>query len=535
MESTFFSTIFCAPEFQPVASRLDTLLAATPSRILKQDKGTTVTLLHLPTGAVVVKRHRLETRRRRADAWLHGSPARRAWQGATLLQTHGVPVPRPLAVFERRVAGSVRESVYVAEALLTQLPLNAYWREYQQQRSRRQRRVFLAALAAFLRAFHAIGLYSGDLKDDNILVAETPDSHWKFYLVDLDHVARSLRPHRRLKNLVQLDRTLGRSARVSERLFFLFQYWGTPLPPRQQRHALLRDLLRLRGRKDREYARRRARHLRRPMALAPLPSPTQTTPPPEAPPRALVSCCIVCFNEEPLIRRCLESVKWCDEIIIVDSFSTDRTADICREYTGRVIQRPWPGYVKQKRFALSQTTHEWVLNVDADEEVSPELQNEILAVLQRNDPGVDGFAMPRLVYYLGRWWWRGWYPGYRLRLFRKARVRWGGIDPHEKVLLRGNADRLRGSLYHYTYANISDHLDSFDSLTETAAHELFIRGRRARLTDLCLRPLGRFLRMYVGRGCCREGAPGFFVAVTAAFYVFLKYAKLQELWRKSEG
>jgi hypothetical protein len=193
-----------------------------------------------------------------------------------------------------------------------------------------------------------------------------------------------------------------------------------------------------------------------------------------------------------------------------------------------VIQRAWPGYVEQKRFALAQATHEWVLNVDADEEVSPELRDEILAVLRRNDPAVDGFYIPRLVYYLGRWWWRGWYPGHRLRLFRKPKVRWGGVNPHEKVLLRGQADRLRGNLYHYTYEDISDHLQTLNSLTEVAARETARRGRRSQVSHLVLHPFWRFLRFYFLRGGIRDGVPGFFVAVTSAFYVFLKYAKLWE-------
>lgn len=505
----------------------------TQVQVLKHDRGTTVTLIFLPTEAVVLKRHRLDTWRRRADALWHGSPAHRAWQGALLLQRYGFPVPRPLAGLEWRITGTVRESVYICEALLTQVPLPVYWQARQQHWSRRQRRVFLGALAEFLRTFHAAGLYASDLKDENLLVEEGGNAPWKFYLVDLDRVTRHprLSRQRRLKNLVQLERTLGRRVRISERLFFLYQYLGTPLPPRAQRQELAQDVLRLRARKDREYTRRRARHARRPLGLAPPlhPRPVDSSSPQKTTfDRAPISCCIVCFNEETYIRRCLESVKWCDEIIIVDSFSTDRTVEICREYTSHVIQRVWPGYVKQKRFALAQATHEWVLNVDADEEVSPELQNEILAVLQRDDLAVEGFAMPRLVYYLGRWWWRGWYPGYRLRLFRKAKVRWGGVDPHEKVLLRGQSDQLRGNLYHYTYADISDHLRSLNSLTETAAQERALLGRRVGITDLCLRPLWRFLRMYLLRGCFREGAPGFFVAVTAAFYVFLKYAKLWE-------
>lgn len=518
--------LFCTPdrpELRDLLARLPGYDA--PTQDLKRDRGTTVTLVSLPTGPVVIKHHSLSTWRRWGDSLLHGSPAVRALRGAQLLQAAGIAVPSPLAVAERRVAGIIRESFYVSEALLAHTPLNVYWKTHQQPQPRQRRQAFLCALAAFVRTLHGIGLYIGDLKDENVLVKEHGPQQWQFFLVDLDRVTHRnpLSQSRRLKNIVQLERTLGRYACASDRLFFLHQYLGFPLPPRTQRRALLEQILDLRDQKNREYARRRVRHNRK-QQDTPLRLPEVL----RADHRPSITCCIICFNEEANIRRCLESVKWCDEIVIVDSFSTDQTLNICREYTQRIIQRPWPGYVEQKRFALSQATHEWVLNVDADEEISPELRHEILAVLQRNHPDVDGYYIPRLVYYLGRWWWRGWYPGLRLRLFRKAKVRWGGVDPHEKVLLHGQADRLRGNLYHYTYDDIYDHLRALNGLTEIASREQALRGKHVRLSDLLLRPLWRFLRFYVVSGGFREGVPGFFVAVTSAFYVFLKYAKLWE-------
>lgn len=535
MSVSQFITLFCVPE----QAELKHLLTTPPEQwpqtdILKRDKGTTVAAVRLSTTTVVIKHHRLLTWRRWADAIVHGSPARRAWQGAQLLQQHRFPIPQPLGAFERRVAGIVQESWYCSEALLKQLPLDLYWQRRQAQWSFRQRRVFLRALAEFLRTFHKAGLYAGDMRDANLLVEENSPAWWNFYLVDFDRVLHTapLNQRRRLKNLVQLERTLGRSLHGGDRIFFLHHYFGAPLPPPAFRKKFIHKLLHLRDRKDREYARRRQKQRQRQakelqttedfsVISAPLVAATHAA-------RAPISCCIICFNEETNIRRCLESVKWCDEIVVVDSFSTDRTVEICREYANRLIQRPWPGYVEQKRFALAQTKHEWVLNVDADEEVSPTLQREILFVLQRNDPAVDGLSIPRLVYYLGRWWRRGWYPGRRLRLFRKAKVRWGGVDPHEKVLLRGHEDRLEGDLYHYTYANINDHLSAVNGLTDVAVREQIVRGRRASIADLTLRPLWRFLRFYLLRGTFTYGVPGFFVAVTSAFYVFLKYAKLWE-------
>ncbi len=509
-----------------------------PTQLLKQDKDTTVILVSLPLGAVVAKHHSLRRWRRVGDGIIHGSPARRSWQGACLLQEYGFCVPRPLAMLERRQAGMVRESLYVSEGLVSQVPLHIYWRDHHSVWSVFEQRQFLRAMADFLRAFHTAGLYAGDMRDANLFVEEIGNADWNFYLVDLDRVRHfpTLNVQRRFKNLIQLERTIGHSARASERLFFLYHYLGAPLPSRQQRRAVLRQLIRLRDKKDREYARRRARNRRRPLDTLPpaavnsrpLGSADSPVPHPALSQRAAISCCIVCFNEEANIRRCLESVKWCDEIVVVDSFSTDHTVQICQQYTSRIIQRAWPGYVEQKRFALAQASHEWVLNVDADEEVSPDLQQEILGVLDRNDPAVDGFYIPRLVYYLGRWWWRGWYPGYRLRLFRKIKVRWGGVNPHEKVLLRGQADRLQGNIYHYTYDGITDHLRTINSLTDIASHELALRGKRASLLDVLLRPLWRFIRFYLLSGCIRDGKAGFFVSVTSAFYTFLKYAKLWE-------
>src|SRR5437773_1231630 len=139
-------------------------------------------------------------------------------------------------------------------------------------------------------------------------------------------------------------------------------------------------------------------------------------------PRPTVSAIVVCFNEEQNIADCLESLTWCDEIVVVDSFSTDRTVEICRRYTDRVIQREWAGYRDQKAFAHSQATRAWVFLVDADERVTPELKDEIRESLLQNGDTYAAYAVPRLVYYLKHWWRRGgWYPDYDVRLFRRDR------------------------------------------------------------------------------------------------------------------
>lgn len=243
-----------------------------------------------------------------------------------------------------------------------------------------------------------------------------------------------------------------------------------------------------------------------------------------------VSAIVVCYNEEENIGACLESLRWCDEIVVVDSFSTDRTVEICLQYTKRLFQRVWGGYRDQKAFAHSQATKEWVLLVDADERVSPELREEIGEVLKTHGGEYSAFSLPRLVYYLGRWWRRGgWYPDYDIRLFRRERASWGGMDPHEKILVQGKVRRLKYPLQHYSYRDIDDHIRRINRFTTVSSVELYNNGKSWRCGDNLLRPVFRFFYSYVLKRGFLEGFPGFFVAVTAAVYVFLKYAKLKEL------
>jgi glycosyltransferase involved in cell wall biosynthesis len=246
--------------------------------------------------------------------------------------------------------------------------------------------------------------------------------------------------------------------------------------------------------------------------------------------RATISAIVVCFNEEERIQECLESLNWCDEIVVVDAFSTDRTPEICRRYTDRFIQRQWMGYRDQKAFAHSQASKDWVLLVDSDERVTTELKDEILSALSVSDDRYAAYAVPRLVFYLDRWWWRGgWYPDYDVRLFRRERGTWGGSNPHEKILVDGPVCRLRHPLHHYSYRNIDDHLRRINRFTTISAEELKNDGATWRLSDALLRPAARFFRSYFLKRGFMEGFAGFHVAVTAAVYVFLKYAKLWEL------
>ena len=248
-----------------------------------------------------------------------------------------------------------------------------------------------------------------------------------------------------------------------------------------------------------------------------------------------LSVCIITWNEEANIRACLESVQWADERIVVDSNSTDRTAEIAREMGAKVVLRPFDGHVQQKNFALDQATGDWVLSIDADERVTPGLAEEIRAVVAGNRPGV-AFSMPRKSWYLGRWILHGgWYPDRKLRLARQGKARWSGTNPHDHLYADGPTADLRGDLVHYTYRDISDHLRKIDQYTTIAAREMAARGVGHPLLRMALHSPLRILRMYVLKAGFLDGQAGFVLAVLSGYYVFLKYAKLWELARRERA
>lgn len=249
--------------------------------------------------------------------------------------------------------------------------------------------------------------------------------------------------------------------------------------------------------------------------------------------RPPISACIITFNEEQSIRDCLESLRWVEEIVVVDSMSGDSTVSLCRQYTDVIIQKDWEGHVKQKNYALAQASNEWVLCLDADERVSPELKEEIERSLSEEGDGVDGYYFPRHSYYLGRWINHGgWYPDYKLRLFKKSKGQWGGRDPHDKVILNGSTKYLTAELFHYVYRNLSHQLQTVDSFSTITAVGLNNKGDRFSLLKLLIRPPLKFLGTYLLKRGFLDGLPGFIIALTSSFYVFLRYAKLWELQKR---
>lgn len=246
-----------------------------------------------------------------------------------------------------------------------------------------------------------------------------------------------------------------------------------------------------------------------------------------------ISACIIAKDEADRIAACVESVRFLDEVVVLDSGSRDGTQDICRRLGARVIETDWPGWVAQKNRAADAAANDWVLSLDADERVDTGLRADLeglRAAHAGGEPPAAGYEVCRRVHAMGRWIRHGgWYPEWRVRLFDRRRGRWGGRDPHDRFESQGRVVRLRsGHLEHHTWRSLTDWVARLNRYSSTAAEGLFAAGRRAGLTALVLRPAFRFVRMYLLRLGFLDGWAGFHLARLEAFGVFLKYAKLRE-------
>ena len=249
--------------------------------------------------------------------------------------------------------------------------------------------------------------------------------------------------------------------------------------------------------------------------------------------RVRLSVVVVTLNEEDRIRACLESAAWSDELIVVDAESHDKTAAIARELTDQVFVRPWPGFAAQKNFALAQAHGDWILSLDADELVSAPLREEITAIVEHGGAHA-GYAIPRRNVFWGRWIRHGGlYPDWQLRLFGRGRGRFAERSVHESVTVEGSVGRLSGHLEHRSYRDVADFLARADRYSTLAADEWLAAGRRSRpLIDLAVRPVGRFLTMYLARGGFLDGWRGFLLAVLYGYYVLMRSAKV---WERTKG
>jgi len=246
----------------------------------------------------------------------------------------------------------------------------------------------------------------------------------------------------------------------------------------------------------------------------------------------MLSVAIITHNEEENIKDALESVKWADEIVVVDSFSTDRTAEICRRYTDKVYSFDWTDFSHQKNTAVSMTTHPWVLVLDANERITDRLRDEIIRLLKDNAVK-DGYYIPRKNYFANRWIKHGgWWPDYTLRLFRRDKGRFEKRIVHEAVKINGNTGYLKNPIEHYTYKNIQDFLKRMNTYSTLAAKELLKKGRRANILDIIFRPIATFFRMLFLRLGILDGVYGIILAYLYSVYTHNKYSKLRKMVKK---
>ncbi len=248
--------------------------------------------------------------------------------------------------------------------------------------------------------------------------------------------------------------------------------------------------------------------------------------------RPLLSVAVITLNEADRIPRLLTALGIADEIVVVDSGSSDGTVEMCEVAGARVIQHSWMGYPAQKQLAMESATGEWILNLDADEIVSKESAEEILNAITTADPDINGFSVPRLSRYLNRWIKHGgWYPDRKVRLIRRGHGRWVGEDLHEKLEVSGKIKELEHPLLHYVYRNISDQLKTIDRYSCVAAKNRRRPGSGAYVVWGLFHAFGKFLECAVWKLGVLDGIPGLIIAVNSAFYVFLKHAKAWEIGR----
>lgn len=242
-----------------------------------------------------------------------------------------------------------------------------------------------------------------------------------------------------------------------------------------------------------------------------------------------LSVVIITRNEEHNIGRCLTSVAFADEIIVVDSQSSDRTVDIARSQGAIVINHDFKGYGDAKQTGVDRASQDWVFSIDADEAVSPRLAEEIRRTISDNE-AADGYFVPRCTNFLGRWIRHSnWYPDYVLRLFRRDKGRFDGAVVHEKVEVDGRVEKLKADLLHYSYPSMEEYLRKFDIYTTMGAEQALKAGKRAGWWSVTAKPLAALIRHFIIKQGFRDGLEGFLISVLSSGAVMVKYAKLRHM------
>ena len=243
---------------------------------------------------------------------------------------------------------------------------------------------------------------------------------------------------------------------------------------------------------------------------------------------------IITRNEEANIERCLQSLSFADEIVIVDSHSEDRTVEIASRHNAVILTTDWIGFGPAKQKGVTAATGEWVLSIDADEEVSPGLAREIKAVTTDSE-ALDGYYIPRRTQFLGRWIGHcGWYPDYILRLFRRSAGRFDDAMVHEKVVVAGATGRLKSDLWHYSYPSLEAYFEKSNRYTSLGADEAYKAGKKSGWFHITIKPIASFLSHYLVRQGFRDGLEGFLISILSSGAVLVKYAKLRDRIRKEK-
>jgi glycosyltransferase involved in cell wall biosynthesis len=248
--------------------------------------------------------------------------------------------------------------------------------------------------------------------------------------------------------------------------------------------------------------------------------------------RVAISACIITLNEADRIERCIKALDFCDEIIVVDSHSTDNTRELSAALGARVLDRDWPGYRSQKQFATDSALHNWVLCIDADEIVTPQLRGEIEHLKAARFAGARGYSIPRLTDYFGKFLHHGnaW-PDRKIRLYHRATARWVGYEVHEKIAIDGPVRKLHAHLEHFAYRSLDDHLGRVDGYARLIAAEMHRAGRTCGLPAVIIHPLWRFMRGMFVKGGILDGWRGWLFHCVEAGYVHRKYLRLWALSR----
>jgi len=242
----------------------------------------------------------------------------------------------------------------------------------------------------------------------------------------------------------------------------------------------------------------------------------------------MISVIIITKNEEKSIQRCLESIKWADEIVIVDSGSKDKTIEIANKYGAKVFEKKFEGYSIQKNFAIEKAAGNWLISIDADEVITTELKEEIQKITE-NPTKYAAFKIPRRLFFQGRFMkWGGCYPNYQVRIFRKDKAKFDIVPVHEKLIVDGDIGKLKGGMTHYSYENLTDYFDRFNRYTSLDARKRYNKGKRFCLWHYLV-PLHKFVSMYFFELGFLDGIQGLNWAILCAFYDIVKFMKLKEI------